>query len=294
MTIGKDEVLEVLADLRIRSIRFSAGPINVNVDEYNRVADFIDTGAVEVKSTKQSFNRYVPEKNTLFLKDGDSRNDLSIRTGILHECTHVIADINKVRVLRLHDEAAAYLAQFSFLKLLDPSFSKAWIIGDPMDDLMRLGLNLVYTYGLGQPKGFGAIISPSDIGALGPLVQRIPEYSHIKDQDQLAADGVALTENQMAAHHASEMARLADKIKYENWLLSTVNAAQTGSGAKKSSAYQELRQHFFWVYQPVATVLLARLSAVKKGDPLSERFDRFTAQEKNELLRALRAPKPPG
>ena len=145
MAIGKDEVVEVLADLRIRSIRFSAGPIHVNVDEYNRVADFIDSGAVKVKSTKQSFNRYIPETNTLFLKDGDSRNDFNVRSGVLHECTHVIADINKVQVARLNDEATAYLAQFSFFKLLNPSFSKAWIRGDPMDDLMRVGFCLLYT-----------------------------------------------------------------------------------------------------------------------------------------------------
>jgi hypothetical protein len=294
MTIGKDEVVEVLADLRIRSIRFSAGPIHVNVDEYNRVADFIDTGAIEVKSTKQSFNHYIPERNTLFMKDGDSRNDFDVRSGVLHECTHIIADINKVRISRLHDEAVAYLAQYSFYKLLDPT-EVVLIMGNPSHDLMRVGLNLVKKYGLGQPKGFGAIISPSDIDTLGRLVQRIPDYSHIKEKEQLSADGVDLTVNQMVAHHANEMARLADKIKYQNWLLSTVNAAQTGSGAQKSSAYQQLRQHFFVVYQPVATVLLHRLSAVKKGDPLSERFDSaFTAQEKFQLLDALRAPKPPG
>lgn len=293
MTIGKNEVLEVLADFRIYSIRFSAGPIKINVDEYARVSDLIDSGAVKVESTKQSFNRYVPEKNTLFLKDGDSRNNASVRSGVLHECTHVIADINKARISRLHDEAAAYLAQFSFYKLLDPP-EVMLISGNPLHDLMRRGLKLVENYGLGQPKGFGAIISTSDLDALGHLVQRNPDYSHINEEDQLAADGVDLTDKQMAAHYANEAMRLADKTKYESWLLSTVNAAQTGSGAKKSYAYQELRQHFFMVYQPVATVLLARLSAVKKGDPLSERFGRFTAQEKNELLRALRAPKPPG
>lgn len=295
MTIGKDEVVEVLADLRIRSIRFSAGPIHVNVDEYNRVADFIDSGAVKVKSTKQSFNFYVPETNTIFLKDGDSRNDFNVRSGVLHECTHVIADINKVQVSRLNDEATAYLAQYSFFKLLNPFFETLLITGNPEHDLMRAGLNLVKNYGLGQPTGFGARISSTDIDNLGRLVRRLPGYSHIKPEDQLAADGVALTEIQSVAHHANQIARLADKTKYEIWLLSTVNAAQTGRGAQKSLAYQSLRQHFFMVYQPVATVLLHRLSAVKKGDPLSERFDSaFTAQEKFQLLDALRAPKPPG
>lgn len=293
MTIGKDEVLEVLVDLRILSIRFSVGPINVNVDEYNRVADFIDSGAIKIKVTKDT-NHYVPEANTLFLHDGDSRGDFSIRSGILHECTHIVSDINQVKVGRLHDEAAAYLAQFSFLKLLDPSIEAPPIRGQPLYDLMRVGLNLVAQYGLGQPKGFGAIISPSDIDTLGRLVQRIPDYSQVKEGDQLAADGVDLTEKQMVAHSTNEMARLADKTRYEAWLLSTLAAAGTG-GVQKQSAYAQLLNHFLMVYQPVATVLLARLSAVKKGDPLSERFDSaFTTQEKFQLLDALRAPKPPG
>ncbi len=293
MTIGKDDVLEVLADFRIHSIRFSAGPININAKEYARVSDFIASDAVKVESTRGSFNYYVSEKNTLFLKDGDSRKNLTTRTGVLHECTHIIADINKARISRLHDEAAAYLAQFAFYKLLDPPEATLFV-GIPADDLMREGLQLVENYGLGQPKGFGAIISTSDLNALGGLVQRIPEYAHIKIEDQLAADGVALTGMQAMAHYASEAGRLTYRTQYESLLLGSMNTAQTGSGAQKSSAYQELRKHFLMVYQPVATMLLARLSAIKKGDPLSERFGRFTAQEKNELLRALRAPKPPG
>ena len=46
---------------------------------------------------------------------------------------------------------------------------------------MRVGLNLVDKYGLGQPSGFGAMISAGDIDDLGHVVQRHPEYAKIKD-----------------------------------------------------------------------------------------------------------------
>jgi hypothetical protein len=293
MAIGKDEVVEVLWDFRIRSIRFSAGPIDVNVDEYWRVADFVKEGAIRIRLTTGT-NMYLPKINELRLRDGDSRNDFNIRSGILHECTHVIADINKARVTRLHDEATAYIAQLAFLKLLDPSYEAPAIRGVPLYDLTRMGLSLVAKYGLGQPAGFCATISASDIVDLGRLVQRHPEYSHVKDEEQLTADGVALTKQQAAAHAMQLAVRQVDKTKYENWLLVTMKLAQTSGGVEKSSAYAQLRQHFFMVYQPVATVLLHRFSAIKRGDPLSERFYRFNAQEKYELLGDLRVPKPPG
>jgi CMP-N-acetylneuraminic acid synthetase len=45
---------------------------------------------------------------------------------------------------------------------------------------------------------------------------------------------------------------------------------------------------------PKPTILLQRLSALKKGDALSEAFDKLSAQQKYDLLEALRVPKPPG
>jgi hypothetical protein len=293
MSIGKDEVLEVLSDFRIHSIRFSAGPIHVNVEEYDRVGDFIESGAIDVKPTA-SQQRYVPQKNALFLNDGNSRTDFIVRSGILHECTHVIADINKVRVSRLHDEAAAYMAQLSFHMLLDPSYQGPSLRGDPISDLTRVCISLVTQYHLGQSNGFGAVISASDLATLGSLVQRNPEYSSLGTNDQLAADGVGLSEQQAFAHVAHELARRGDRIKYEVALLEMMSKAQT-AGAQKSSAYQQLRQHFLMIYQPTATVLLHRLSALIHGDLLSERFHAgFTAQEKQDLLSTLRMPKPPG
>ncbi len=102
-----------------------------------------------------------------------------------------------------------------------------------------------------------------------------------------------LSKDQLSAHQLNEAARESDRTKYEAWLLKTVAAAQT-PGKDGSFAYQQLSQHFFMVYKPVATVLLSRFLSVKKGDRLSELFDKFSTEQKADLISQLRIPKPPG
>ena len=58
------------------------------------------------------------------------------------------------------------------------------------------------------------------------------------------------------------------------WLLANVNKA-AGKGTEKAAGYGLLFNHFFMVFQPEATILLHRLSALKSGDALSERFPRW-------------------
>jgi hypothetical protein len=266
----------------------------VNVSEYNRVADFIESDAIKVKSTKKD-KRYIPATNTLLVIDGDSRSDNNIRTGILHECTHIIADINKAKVTRLQDEAAAYLAQFTFWMLLDPDYPDFPLVrGVPVYELTRVGLGMVEKYKLGHAPGFGAIIADSDIAELARLVQRNPEYADISENEQLDADGISLSGKQAKAHELNEAARQADRTKYENWLFATMTMAQTGAGQEKSFAYEQISQHFFMVYKPTAVELLARFNSLSTGDRLSVAFHRFAAHERSHLISQLKIPKPPG
>ncbi len=292
MTIGKDDVVEVLSDFRLQSIRFSAGPIQVNVREYNRVSDYIDTGAVKVKVTKQ-VRRYEALKNTLFLQDKNFKIDFDARTNVLHECTHIITDINKAPVTRLQDEAAAYLAQMTFMKLLDRNVNKPPIGGGPMNNIIRIAMGLVDKYHLGEPKGFGARVSTSDIDDLGRLVRQHPEYSHIKEADPVDADGVGVSADQLNIHLINETARQGDKVKYDRWLVDTMAAAQ-GNGPRKAPSFESLSQHFFMVYKPVAVQLLARFASVIAGDIVSEVFGRFNADQKAHLIQQLKIPKPEG
>jgi hypothetical protein len=48
MPMTQTEVLEVARDPRLRNIRFSVGPINVNASEYADVANYIEAGGIKV------------------------------------------------------------------------------------------------------------------------------------------------------------------------------------------------------------------------------------------------------
>src|SRR6266481_3549050 len=123
MPITRKDVLDVLGDSRLRNIRFFVGPINVNSDEYDRVSDYIEFDAIHVKPGSGTLSHYYPEIDTLVTRDGDP-SDIRVRTNLLHECTHMITDINQYDVGRLVDETAAYLAQLAYAFILMPSMEE--------------------------------------------------------------------------------------------------------------------------------------------------------------------------
>jgi hypothetical protein len=122
MPITKADVLDVARDPLLRKIRFSVGPINVNASEYADVADYIESGGIHVVPGNGKVSMYYPQINTLRTRDADPPFDLNVRTNLLHECTHMISDINQLNVTRMTDEAAAYLAQFVYLLILNPKW----------------------------------------------------------------------------------------------------------------------------------------------------------------------------
>lgn len=314
MPITKADVLEVLGDLRLRNIRFVVGPIPINSSEYDKVSDYINSGAITVEPGKKSYSLYFPQINTLRTSKGDPPLDLNTRTNLLHECTHIISDINKVKVTRMVDEAAAYLAQFAYLLLLDSSTSEP-PIGLPINNMMRQGMQLVKKYHLGKPAGHGAVISSSDISSLAQSINAIPDYREIDGKEMLAADGVALSKKQAEEFFRLQLSRLSTQfldelmakdidqmltmrsstVAYENYvtgdseLLTLFNSFRRGATLQKKAALQKLIHIFMTIDQRSATGLLQRLSTTKRGDAVSENFQSgFPPSEKSALLSALK------
>ena len=311
MPIEKADVLEVLGDMRLRNISFSVGLINVNSIEYDKVADYIASGAITVSPMGGNSSEYLPQRNTLRTRDGDPRANNNVRTNLLHECTHIISDINKVSVSRLTDEATAYLAQFAYLLLLDPAVQIS-TIREPMANMTRLGMQLVEKYKLGKPAGYGKVIAQSDISDLERAVQAIPTYANINEK--LAADGVALSENQAKEFFRRQLSRLSDKLlddlmaedlthlltpkaryvsheNYVTWdpeLLTLFDLQASGGSKQKQAAQQKLLRIFLTIDQRNAIGLRQRLLTRRKGDVVSERFhSRFSPQLRSSLLEAL-------
>ena len=63
MAITKEDVLQVLDDPKLHSIRFSIGPIQVNSVEYDKVSDYIESGAIDVVPGKANFSKYIPQRD---------------------------------------------------------------------------------------------------------------------------------------------------------------------------------------------------------------------------------------
>jgi len=296
--MDKKDILEILNDPKLHQIRFSVGPIKVNSDEYDTVADLIEAGAIAIVPGSGKVARYVAQKNTLYARAGDPK-DLNSRTNALHECTHMITDIQEYNVSRLTDEVAAYLAQFTYLLLLAPNTAKP-PLGLPLNNMMRQGMDLVANYKLGDPAGYGAIISQSDIAMMGRLVHEIPEYNY-DPNERAVADGVDVDEDQgrilISRVRLENDEKGSTKVQYashENWVTSDdelgalMETYRRGAESQKKSALQRMLKIFLTISQESAVRLRNRLLGPKKGDLVSNRFNSiFPPAVKTDLLNAL-------
>lgn len=311
MPIGKKEVLDILAEPRIRSIHFSVGPINVNHTEYQRVADHIAAGAVTVVPTENAYAQYVPRRNRLETLKADPPLDFGKRALIVHECTHIISDINKVKVTRLTDEVAGYLAHLTYMLLHNEAFEPD-SLRIPLYNMMRQGVALAKKYKLG--KVGGATVDQSDIEDFARAIRAVPEYSEIPISERLDADGVELSAEQKKRYLQlqagrtppallneligdSELARLQPTVRgisyeyYVTWdpeLLSLFNSFTKGADEQKKAAQRKLLHIFLTINQSNAMYLRKRLSSLREGDPVSARFQfTFPLEVRSALLSAL-------
>lgn len=299
MPIGKAYVLEVLGDAMLRNIHFSVGPIHVNAGAYDMVAQYIADDAISVVPGPGPVSLYYPEINTLRTRPGEPPLNQSGRANLVHECTHIISDMNRCRVTRLADEVAAYLAQTTYLLLLNP-LEEEPPMGLPLYDTARQCMRLVRKYKLGQPAGMGAIIDPGDVADLATLIHRIDIYAAIPPDAMLAADGVIPEGKKGETFWQRRLMRLANEladrliaddvaqlltqmmttraVAHDNYvtgddeLTGLLDAYRRGGTAQKKSAQQKLLRIFTAVDQRSATRLAERLSTPRKGDAVSARF----------------------
>jgi hypothetical protein len=311
MTVTKTDVLDILRDPSIRHIRFFVGPINVNSDEYDKVSDYIEAGAITVTPVSGTTSKYRVQTDTLFTRTGDP-SQINVRSNILHECTHIISDINKYKVGRLVDEVAAYLAQIAYLLILSPKEEEP-PVGHPLYNMTLLTMQLVKKYDLGKPAGYGATINQSDISDLAHAIHPLPDYSDIGENEMLDADGVSLSDEEELAFHRfqvrriigrsmdDEIAKDIERRLYEKTRVSYLNNTTSDTellallqsyghgGAQRQTAVGKLTRIFLTIDQTSAARLVQRLSTPSKGDTVADRFQSVLSHlDKSALLAALR------
>ena len=171
-------------------------------------------------------------------------------------------------------------------------------------------MHLVNKYELGSPAGYGAMIDQRDVADLARAVYAIPDYHDIDPDAKLAANGVALSDEQSEEFYRRQMQRLInqdtggsdslaslrahyasyeDYVTSDNELQTLLDSYRRGGDPQKKTALQKLLRIFLTIDQRTAVQLLQRLSALRKNDIVSERFQSaLPASERAPLLAALR------
>jgi hypothetical protein len=205
MPIMKDEVLRVLRHPSLSKINFSVGAITVDAEGYRNVAAYVDAEDIKVVPGTEDVAFYDGHRNTITTPAGNPPLEIGRAAQLLHECTHAIVDIDRLDVLRLDDEVAAYLAQLIFMRVAEPGPFPRPLPTSPatLGPLMRLMLamqRVIYRYNLHTSEGFGARISELDIAGLRRVVHGHPEYQHIQwgEKGNAANLGVPVREREEA------------------------------------------------------------------------------------------------
>ncbi len=183
MPIEMKEVLRVLRDEKLSKFSFSVGAITVDAEGYRNVAAYIEAKDIKVIAGNEPIAFYDGHRNTITTPAGNPPLDSGDAAQLLHECTHAIVDIDRLDVLRLNDEVAAYLAQLTYMWVAKPDpFPNPIRLGGlgPLMQLMVAFAQVIQRYKLHTSEGFGARISELDIAGLRRVVHAHPEYRHIQ------------------------------------------------------------------------------------------------------------------
>ena len=206
MPLSKDDVLKALTDPRLNSMNFGVGPIVVNANAYLDVADYVRDDDIHVVPGNESLAFYDGRLNTITTQAGNPPLNLADSAQLLHECTHAITDINNLDVLRLHDEAAGYIAQLTFMSIADtkpftPRAAHTKL--SPQQNMIFTVQELIQKYNLTSPGSITVQIDDRDIQNLAKVIHTMPDYKDVGLTMPSHNGGVPITHNQMRALKAA-------------------------------------------------------------------------------------------
>jgi hypothetical protein len=224
MPIGKDDVLAVLSDPRLRAFKFSIGRTTVGPEGFRDVHGAIASGRIKVTpGTDPRIAFYNMRTNTVETPRRNPPLDPGDRAQLIHECVHAMNDLRFVHEVTLMEEAAAYLAQLIFMALSmpPPTARQPSYLHPRLGPLMRLMLacdDVIAQYRLAGAEGFGARISERDAFFLAVKVRGVPEYARLglyeKANQWLGVPGGGLEDLGWALRAARRPAASAGSMRF--------------------------------------------------------------------------------
>lgn len=185
MPLGEFDVIKALSDSLLKRIDFFVDDFHIRVEAYQRISDLIEDEQILVVEGKDpNKSTYNPATDTIATRYGaNSPAGLDDRAMLIHECTHAIKDMEHVTITALGNEAAAYIAEATYLLLSDTNYTST-------GDLHKGALDVARRFELHTTQGMRKHIDTSEIGPLFKTIANSPTYR--QDIGQLSlADGIS-------------------------------------------------------------------------------------------------------
>jgi hypothetical protein len=297
MALTKADVLNTLSDPVLSRMNFWVGAVHLSQHEFGIIREHILHDNIKVVEGTNSWGQYSSANDTLTTQNVSPPPDLDARGLLLHECSHAVVDVFDLHVFRLTDEAAAYIAQHTYLLLSNP----AWVVGSnnaPWFKFFQDVVALVKKFKLHLPAGYGARVPEKEIEILRTQMPVLPGdlYKDVKADDPTGADG--LRNPYLFTDDPVETSTRTSGVAHETYpdpsdgyladLLGRRYAKTDVAGY--GGRVKELESVFRRVSQPKAINLYVRLSSRLPGDKVSMYFhDHLSTKTRTRMLEILKS-----
>jgi len=189
----KNRVAAVLDEPSVQHIRFQIEGLPVNGSRLGRVADKIRSEEIHVYVWEKLKNpaEYVPERDSILLRDADVFSYSYGKSMIVHEAVHAMIDMDKARATTLFSsEVAAYLAQVIYDLVASGGNSKfrfKALIMNPDGRVARETLALIDKFNMTNKI---VNLKWQDYQAMRETIKANPVYKDWGDKQLFPADGL--------------------------------------------------------------------------------------------------------
>jgi len=186
MPLGQNDVLHTLSDPVLQKMDFTVDGLHVRGDAYRKIFELIrDEQILVTQGDEAGLATYDPGSDTLMTQKADSPPDLFNRSMLIHECTHAIKDMEYVQMTSKSNEAAAYIAQATYLALssANPSIPAGW-------GVVVAALKLARSFDLDTAPGARRVIRYEDVMSLVKRLDEHPAY-HSNHSRMATSNGIS-------------------------------------------------------------------------------------------------------
>jgi outer membrane protein OmpA-like peptidoglycan-associated protein len=186
MALTEIDVLRTLSDPLLKQIDFHLDSMHIRGEAYQKIYELIDDEQILVVEGKDpNLAVYNPSTDTITTQNAPTPPDAFARSVLVHEATHAIKDMEHVTITALGNEAAAYIAQATYLLL---SAGSAQV--PPGNAHIRTAIRLAKKFKLDTAPGAGIRIKYDDVIDLVRILNKNKAYQ--QDQARLSvANGIS-------------------------------------------------------------------------------------------------------